>query len=229
MHGISGMPICNFGRLHIRHMNQHFTTMRKAIALLSLFPLYSLCSFAQLDNKTIRDLKGGRVPDDTSYVYWLPYGHHKSYLLIQGWQSNMSHKGELSLDFKMKPGTIVCAAREGIVTSTREDSDRGGLKAEYMSDGNHVVIQHSDGTHAAYWHLQKEGALVNEGDTVQKGQAIGLSGNTGYTAFPHLHFEVYTTQMGYGTVPTRFNTRKGIRYLHPGQFYRSIHADEAGK
>jgi murein DD-endopeptidase MepM/ murein hydrolase activator NlpD len=138
----------------------------------------------------------------------------------------MSHKNELSLDFKMKPGTTVCAAREGVVTSTREDSDRGGMKDEYMNDGNHVVIQHSDGSYAAYWHLQKDGALVNEGDTVSKGQAIGLSGNTGYSAFPHLHFEVYKTSLSYSTIPTRFNTKKGIRYLRPGKFYRSIHEDE---
>ncbi len=47
-----------------------------------------------------------------------------------------------------------------------------------------------DGSIAYYWHLQKDGVLVNIGDTVQTGQWIGLSGNTGYSAFPHLHFEV---------------------------------------
>lgn len=196
--------------------------MRKSI-FLALVTFFYFTGFAQLDNQIIRDLKSGRVENDTSYIYWLPYEHKKSFLLIQGWQSNMSHKNELSLDFKMKPGTLICAAREGIVSSAREDSDRGGMKAEYMSDGNHVVIQHSDGTFAAYWHLQKDGVLVNQGDTVTKGQAIGLSGNTGYSAFPHLHFEVYKTSMSYSGIPTRFNTKKGIRYLRPGKFYRSFH------
>lgn len=196
--------------------------MNKAIVLITAGSISSFLSFAQLDNQTIRDLKGGRVVNDTSYVYWLPYKNKKSFLLIQGWQSNMSHKNELSLDFKMKPGTTVCAAREGVVTSTKEDSDRGGMKAEYMSDGNHVVIRHFDGTYAAYWHLQKDGVLVNVGDNVYQGQAIGYSGNTGYSAFPHLHFEVYTSSMGYSTIPTRFLTRKGIRYLRPGKFYRSV-------
>ncbi len=198
--------------------------MKKIFA--SFVLMYSSHStiFAQLDNKTIRDLKGGRMDEDTSYVYWLPYEHHKSYLLIQGWQSSFSHNGELSLDFKMKPGTAVCAARDGVVIAAREDSDRGGAKSEYMSDGNHVVILHSDGTHAAYWHLQKDGVLVNVGDTVKKGQRIGLSGNTGYSAFPHLHFEVYSTESGYKTIPTRFYTKKGIRYLRPGNFYRGLHA-----
>lgn len=195
--------------------------MQKQTASLSLLFLYSVTSFAQLDNKTIHDLKAGRVTDDTSYVYWLPWQHHKSFLLIQGWQSSFSHKGELSLDFKMKTGTVICAAREGVVTSTREDSDRGGAKSEYMNDGNHVIIRHIDGSYAAYWHLQKEGAMVNEGDSVRKGQQIGLSGNTGYSAFPHLHFEVYNNS---GQTPTRFHTKKGSRYLRPGKYYRSVHA-----
>jgi hypothetical protein len=46
--------------------------MQKQVASLSLFFLYSVTSLAQLDNKTIHDLKAGRVIDDTSYVYWLP-------------------------------------------------------------------------------------------------------------------------------------------------------------
>ena len=124
--------------------------MQNQAASLSLFFLYSFTSFAQLPNKTIHDLKSGRVTDDTSYVYWLPWQHHKSFLLIQGWQSSFSHKGELSLDFKMKTGTVICAAREGVITSTREDSDRGGAKSEYMNDGNHVIIRHSDGSYAGY-------------------------------------------------------------------------------
>ena len=54
-----------------------------------------------------------------------------------------------------------------------------------------IVIQHPDGSRAGYWHLQKDGALVNVGDTVSKGQVIGLSGKTGYAFQPHLHFIVW--------------------------------------
>jgi len=67
--------------------------------------------------------------------------------------------------------------------------------------------------------------LVNIGDTITKGQIIGLSGNTGYSAFPHLHFEVIGND-GKGArkqLPTRFTTNKGIVYLRPGHFYRAIH------
>ena len=132
----------------------------------------------------------------------------------------MSHKGEFALDFKMKKGTTICAARPGIVTAMREDSDKGGLKNEMLSEGNYIIIDHGDGTAAYYWHLQKDGVFVETGDTILQGQAIGKSGNTGYSAFPHLHFEV--VQITKGQVPTRFITRKGVRYLRPGKWYKGI-------
>jgi murein DD-endopeptidase MepM/ murein hydrolase activator NlpD len=191
-----------------------------------LLPLAVVCfqqAAAQLDNATIRDLKGGRVINDTSYIYWLPYEMGKKFFLIQGWESSYSHKGELSLDFKMKTGTRIMAAREGIVKEVKEDSDKGGTKEEYLSEGNHIVIQHSDGTCSGYWHLQKDGSFVQQGDTVTKGQCIGLSGNTGYSAFPHLHFWVYKNDGGFKTLPTRFHTKSGPRYLRPGHFYQSVH------
>lgn len=184
---------------------------------------FSGSSIAQLSNNEIHDLKSGRVTGDSSYIYWLPYESGKKFWLVQGWQSHFSHKGELSLDFKMKTGTQIFAAREGIVSAVKEDAVDGAAKSEYLGNGNHVVIAHSDGSFAGYWHLQHEGVLVNVGDTIRKGQLIGLSGNTGYSAFPHLHFWVFKNEDGFKTIPTRFATRKGARYLRPGQFYRSLH------
>ena len=140
--------------------------------------------------------------------------------MIQAYHSNLSHKGEYALDFKMKEGTAICAARKGVVIAVREDSNKGGLKPEMLSEGNYVVIEHDDGSTAHYWHLQKDGALVSIGDTVIQGQIIGKSGNTGYSAFPHLHFEV--SEPGKGQVPTRFQTTKGSKYLHPGKWHKAI-------
>ena len=184
------------------------------IFILSPFQL-----LAQETEPSIKDLKAGRFKTDTSFVYSLPYQPEKSYLLIQAYQSNLSHKGEYALDFKMKEGTKICAARSGVVISIREDSEKGGLKPEMLSEGNHIIIEHADGSQAHYWHLQKNGVLVNEGDTVKQGQIIGLSGNTGYSAFPHLHFEV--SHPGKGQIPTRFQTRKGIKYLRPGKWHKA--------
>jgi murein DD-endopeptidase MepM/ murein hydrolase activator NlpD len=144
------------------------------------------------DDLTVRDLKQGKYLNDSSYVYWLPYEDGRSYVLVQAYDSKRySHKNEFSLDFKMKAGTKIHAAREGVVIEVKEDSKEGGVDPKLLDDGNHIVIRHSDGTFGGYWHLKHEGVLVNKGDSVSKGQLIGLSGNTGYTAFPHLHFWVY--------------------------------------
>jgi len=112
-----------------------------------------------------------------------------------------------------------------VVIAAREDSDEGGLKTENLSDGNYISIQHADGSVANYWHLKKDGVLVNIGDSIKAGQLIGMSGNTGYSAFPHLHFEVvgYDVNRNYTQLATRFKTKKGNRYLRPARFYKAIH------
>jgi murein DD-endopeptidase MepM/ murein hydrolase activator NlpD len=186
--------------------------------------LFPVISFSQ-DQYSIQDLKNGKFKADSSYIYTLPFENKKKVFLIQAYESKMSHKGERALDFKVKKGTKICAAREGVVIAARKDSDKGGLKSENLSDGNYISIQHSDGSVAHYWHLQKGGTMVNIGDPVKTGQQIGLSGNTGYSAFPHLHFEVqgYDAAGHYKQLATRFYTNKGVIYLRPGKFYKTRH------
>lgn len=161
-----------------------------------------------------RLLRKGKLVDDSSYVYSLPYESGKRYRMIQGYFSSFSHRERAALDFKMKRGTKICAARGGVVIRVKEDGDRGGWNRKYRRYGNNIIIEHEDGTRAGYWHLQKDGALVAVGDTVQQGQVIGLSGKTGYAALPHLHFMVWKSDAdGWQQVPTRFETKRGIRYL----------------
>ncbi|HEU4471414.1 MAG TPA: M23 family metallopeptidase [Flavisolibacter sp.] len=163
---------------------------------------------------------------DSSYVYALPYPAGRSYLLIQGYNSGFSHKGRLSLDFKMKKGSPVTAARAGVVVRVQQDYKKGGISKKFLGRANQVVIRHSDGSQAMYAHLQYRGALVKPGDTVQKGQQIGLSGSTGYSAMPHLHFIVWgPTPRGRGQLPTRFRTHKGDIYLKPGKRYKAPTTD----
>jgi Peptidase family M23 len=191
----------------------------RLLLLISLF-CFSKRTIAQLSDNVIHDLKSGHIKNDTSYVYTLPYAKGDKHLLIQAYNSKMSHTKELSLDFKMQKGSIICAAREGVVIEIKKDSDAGGLKDEYLSHGNHIIIQHNDGSKAMYWHLQKDGVFVAKGDTVDAGQKIGLSGNTGYTAFPHLHFQVENKNGR--EIATRFLTKKGVVYLRPGFSYKRI-------
>jgi murein DD-endopeptidase MepM/ murein hydrolase activator NlpD len=174
---------------------------------------------------TISELKNGKFKDDSTYIYTLPFEHKKKVFLVQGYESMFSHKGERALDFKVKTGTKVCAARGGVVIAMRNDSDRRGLKEENLADGNYIFIRHDDGSEANYWHFKTGGVLVKVDDTVTTGQLIGYSGNTGYSAFPHLHFEVRGNDGtgNYTQLPTRFYTQQGIIYLRPGKFYRSSH------
>ena len=172
--------------------------------------------------KTARLLQKGKITEDTSYVYSLPYAKGTSHLLIQGYFSGFSHKNREALDFKMKSGTNVYAARGGIVIRLEEQHNKGGRNKKYRKEANLMVIQHNDGTKAGYWHLHQNGVLVNIGDTVKQGQLIALSGKTGYTFLPHLHFIVWTNKNGgWQQVPTRFLTSKGVKYLRPLRKYRN--------
>lgn len=197
-------------------------TMTKASVLI-LFIFLAACAASKNPlRKTARLLQKGILKEDTSYVYDLPYEEGTAQCMIQGYFSHFSHKERAALDFKMKKGTKICAAREGVVIRIKEDGDRGGLNRKYRPFGNYVMIEHADGSRAGYWHLQKDGALVNVGDTVKKGQVIALSGKTGYAALPHLHFFVGRIVNGqWEQLPTRFRTKNGSQYLRPLRRYRN--------
>lgn len=85
-----------------------------------------------------------------------------------------------ALDYGVPIGTEVYAAAEGVVLSAGWRS--GGL-------GNCVILQHANGIRTYYGHGNGD-FRVKVGDVVAKGQLIMLSGNTGNSSGPHLHFEV---------------------------------------
>ncbi len=85
------------------------------------------------------------------------------------------HKG---VDWATPVGTAVMASCTGTVT-------RAGWGSGY---GYVVYINHADGRQTRYGHLSK--VLVKQGQTVTQGQKIALSGNTGVSTGPHIHFEI---------------------------------------
>ena len=170
----------------------------------------------------VKLLQEGIIKDDTSYVYALPYEEGKTFRVLQGYFTGFTHRERAALDFNMKRGTKITAARDGVVVRAKEDGTLGGLNKKYRSHGNNIVIQHADNSRAGYWHLQHNGALVNVGDSVKKGQLIAISGKTGYAFVPHLHFLVWTSKDGqWQQVATRFQTSKGIKYLRGWKKYRN--------
>lgn len=159
------------------------------------------------------------------YKYTLPYEHKKRHFVSQGYFGKYSHQRSYALDFKIKTGKAICAAREGLVIQVREDSDQGGADAKYSQDANYIRIYHEDGTWANYLHIMHEGSAVQVGDEVKAGQIIGYAGSTGWSTMAHLHFEVrLPTKMGYKSIPTKFRIRRNkSKRLKAWRFYRSYH------
>jgi murein DD-endopeptidase MepM/ murein hydrolase activator NlpD len=134
--------------------------------------------------------------------------------VLQGYGSRFSHRGneEFAVDFKMETGTPVHAARNGVVARIEESHSKGCWEDDCGQYANFVVILHADGTTGEYYHLDHDGVLVDVGDTVERGQKIALSGNTGHTTMPHLHFAVYRP-ISWGrtqSIPVRFRSADGI-------------------
>ena len=197
--------------------------MKLCLFLLSAFVISGCYVSKNPMRNEVKRLQRGITKEDTSYLYALPFQEGNSYYMLQGYFGSFTHKERAALDFKMKRGSVICAARDGVVVRVKEDGDRGGLKRRLRAYGNYVIIQHADSSRAGYWHIKKDGALVNPGDTVKKGQPIALSGKTGYSAIPHLHFLVWSTdnRRQWRQVATRFKTSKGVKYLRPLRKYKN--------
>jgi len=85
------------------------------------------------------------------------------------------HRGQ---DMRSPMGNPVKSVADGVVV----------LVGDHYYAGNSVYIDHGNGVVSMYFHLSKP--IVKEGDTVQRGQAIGLSGMSGRATGPHLHFSL---------------------------------------
>lgn len=86
------------------------------------------------------------------------------------------HKG---VDWACPIGTTVCASSDGVVEY-----------ADWSSGyGYNVILNHPDGRKTRYCHLSK--TLVTAGESVSQGEPIALSGNTGHSTGPHVHFEIF--------------------------------------
>ncbi|MFJ9689259.1 M23 family metallopeptidase [Streptomyces bacillaris] len=110
------------------------------------------------------------------------------------------HSGQ---DFAVPVGTPVSAVHTGTVVKAGPNGAGDG-----PAYGNAVVIKHANGKYSQYAHLSKVNVKI--GQKVKTGQKIALSGNTGNSSGPHLHFEIRTTP-NYGSA------------LNPAAFLRSVH------
>lgn len=173
---------------------------------------------AVLDGSRGGELLMDSLPGDPSarpldFEYLLPL-KQTGFRIDQGFGGGFSHgdaQNRYAVDFAADIGTPVLAAREGVVMQVENDFAKAGLSREkYGGRANFIRILHDDGTMALYAHLREEGALVRVGQRVRAGQQIGLSGNTGFTTGPHLHFVVQVNRgMKLESLPFRMRGPSG--------------------
>lgn len=109
------------------------------------------------------------------------------------------------IDYGVSVGTTVVAAADGVVMTTNN------LSGSY---GTYVVIRHANGLQSYYAHGTKGSIVVSPGDTVKKGQKIMLSGNTGKSSGPHLHFEVRKSPYNYSYSATAYGQDSRVNPLN---------------
>ena len=152
-------------------------------------------------------LPGDPVSKPTDYEYRLPFDYARV-RVDQGPGGSFSHNDPQNLyavDFALAEGTPILAVREGVVMQVESDFEKAGLNREkYGGRANFIRIVHDDGSMAVYAHLKPEGVQVRTGQRVRKGQRIGLSGNTGFSTAPHLHFVLQVNRgMRLESIPLR--------------------------
>ncbi|QCR35966.1 murein DD-endopeptidase MepM [Nissabacter sp. SGAir0207] len=105
------------------------------------------------------------------------------------------HKG---VDFAMPVGTPVLAVGDGEVVVAKRS---GGA-------GNYVAIRHGRQYMTRYMHLRK--ILVKPGQKVKRGDRIALSGNTGRSTGPHLHYEIWINQQAVNPLYAKLPRSEGL-------------------
>lgn len=105
------------------------------------------------------------------------------------------HRG---VDFAVPVGTPVLAVGDGEVMVSKRDG----------AAGNYVAIRHGRQYMTRYMHLKK--LLVKPGQKVKRGDRIALSGNTGRSTGPHLHYEVWINQQAVNPLTAKLPRTEGL-------------------
>jgi murein DD-endopeptidase MepM/ murein hydrolase activator NlpD len=130
-------------------------------------------------------IPGARLPDSAikqalgQKVAWPVRGPLSSFFGYRPDPFTGVRRFHAGLDIVVDPGTPVRAAMDGKVSDS-------GYNANY---GNYVILSHADGYQTLYGHLTSSSVAI--GTVVAQGAIIGLSGNTGYSTGPHLHFGLF--------------------------------------
>lgn len=146
----------------------------------------------------------------TKNVYRTPF--KKDFIkAVSNPDAHFAHFKE-AIDFVLPVGTIILAVKAGTVVDIKVDSKEGGSNPKYnnLKYVNYITIKHSNEEYSQYAHLKHKGALVKLGEKVKVGQPIAISGTTGFTTAPHLHFHIFKlnkTGVGWESLRVRFKEK----------------------
>lgn len=131
------------------------------------------------ENAEAREI--GRRAQDTPQLWTLPFLRPRDTRVTSRFGTGRLFNGRVSsshlgIDYRGKTGEPIVAANRGVVA----------LVAEFFLAGNVVYIDHGNGIVTGYFHMSQP--EVAAGDTVERGQQIGLVGATGRVTGPHLHW-----------------------------------------
>ncbi|HEY4733462.1 MAG TPA: M23 family metallopeptidase [Gemmatimonadaceae bacterium] len=198
-HAIGGVPVDSEGSLQANAVLQHASGRSEIVRVRftlpkipppSSEPLAVDSSFTRpMDAATIARInrENARARDVGEHAHDHPAMWTQSFLrpresvITSQFGSGRLFNGTLTtrhlgVDFRGATGEQVRAANRGVVA----------LVDRFVLAGNVVYIDHGGGVVTSYFHLSK--TLVAPGDTVKRGQVIGLVGNTGRVTGPHLHW-----------------------------------------
>ena len=198
-HAIGGVPVDVEGSLIANAVVQHasgkteiarvrFTLPRipppvaQPLAVDSSFtkPM-DAATIARIDRENTRAREIGRQAHDHAPMWTDSFIRPRTSVVTSEFGSGRLFNGALTtrhlgVDFRGAMGEPVRAANRGVVA----------LVDRFFLAGNVVYVDHGGGVVTSYFHLSK--TLVAVGDTVKRGQVIGLVGNTGRVTGPHLHW-----------------------------------------
>ncbi|WP_444958276.1 peptidoglycan DD-metalloendopeptidase family protein [Microbulbifer sp. ZKSA002] len=127
-------------------------------------------------------------------AYQAPVASKQEFKITQSFNGRFSHShqpNQYAIDIAMPIGTYIGAARAGTVILVKDDYHMGGKNRYFLDKANYIQVLHEDGTYAGYYHILMGSALVKPGDRVNPGDKLAMSGSSGYSTGPHLHFALF--------------------------------------
>ena len=166
--GVKGSATLEYRKTYV---NNKF---KKKELLNTVVNKYPTAQTIEVSNEEYNILHSNKISQEGNYAFPLKTTNYYVSSLY-GWRWGKTHGG---IDLATPSGTPIVAYRSGKVVTA----------STHYSWGNYILIDHGDGLQTLYAHCSK--LLSKAGGKVKQGQVIALSGSTGNSTGPHLHFEV---------------------------------------